>query len=151
VRVSVSDTGGAAFDALLEGFDIEISVGIHEDKGAEAHGKGATTTALVGAAHEFGLGPPQRSFIRGYYDENAALIVEQQDAALARILDGADPLIEAQRMGLFIESGIKERILARINPPLSEATRKRRGESAVPLVDTSQLIRAITSQVTVKK
>lgn len=146
--MSVSDTGSPGLTGLLRGLDIEVSVGIHEDKGAEAHGE--LTNAELGAIHEFGLGVPQRSFIRGYFDEKEAELQEFADAALARILDGADPLVEAGRMGLRLESGMKERILARIPPPLAPSTRARRGEDAVPLVDTSQLIGSIGSKVTVK-
>ena len=144
--MSVQDQSSPLLAQLLAGFDLDVSVGIHEDKGAEDHG--GKTTAQIGAIHEFGLGVPMRSFVRGYMDENTDTIVQMQDAALGRILDGADPRAEAGRLGLRLESGMRERILARINPPLAASTKRRRGENAVPLVDTSQLLGAIRSKVT---
>jgi hypothetical protein len=145
--MSIEDRSSPELERLLQGFDLEITVGIHEDEGAGDHGDDLTI-ADVGAIHEFGLGVPQRSFVRGYFDENAAAIEQAQDAALARILDGADPETEAARLGLQMEGGMKTRILARIAPPLAESTKRKRGEGAVPLVDTSQLIGAIRSKVT---
>lgn len=148
--MSVEDKVSPEMARLLRGLDLEITVGIHEDEGSESHGDGLTT-ADVGAVHEFGLGVPQRSFVRGYFDDNQAEIEDLQTVALQHILDGADPAAEAGRLGLKLEGGMKERILARINPPLAESTKARRGESAVPLVDTSQMIGAIRSKVTVVK
>jgi len=149
--MSVDDKVNPSLEDLLAGFDLEVSVGIHEDDGGKAHGEDGLTTADVGSFHEFGLGVPQRSFLRGYFDEHQAEIDEASDAAVERILGGADPRQQAGRVGLLMESGIKERMLARIPPPLAPSTRKRRGESAVPLVDTSQLIGAVRSKVTVRQ
>jgi hypothetical protein len=143
--MSVEDKRSPELDDFLSGLDLEVTVGIHEEEGAEEHGE--LTTAEVGAIHEFGLGVPQRSFVRGYFDEHANEIQEAQDVALENILAGADPQTEAARLGLKLESGIKQRILARIDPPLAESTKRRRGEDAVPLVDTSQLLGAIRSKV----
>ncbi len=145
--MSVQDTSNDLLKHLLEELDIEVTVGIHEDDGGQSHGKGGITTAQVGAAHEFGLGPPQRSFVRGYFDEHQAEIEGWQDDAMRRILDGADPRAEATRVGLMLEAGMKERILARIEPPLAESTKRRRGEGAIPLIDSSQLLGSIRSKV----
>jgi hypothetical protein len=134
-------------DQLLEGLDIEITVGIHAAEGSASHGADLTMAEL-GAIHEFGLGVPARSFVRGYFDENQAAIESKQDAALQRILLGANPRTEAERMALELESGMKERILGRIAPPLAESTKRRRGAGAVPLVATSQLLGSIRGKVT---
>jgi hypothetical protein len=147
--MSVEDKRSGELDRILSGLDLEVTVGIHEEEGAEEHGD--LTTAEVGSIHEFGLGAPQRSFVRGYFDENQVDIAAEQDAALTRILDGADPRTEAERLGLKLENGMKARILARIDPPLAESTKRQRGEGAVPLVHTSQLLGAIRSKVTERR
>lgn len=144
--MAVEDKPSPELAKLLAGFELEVSVGIHADDGAKTYEDGLTT-AEVGACHEFGLGVPMRSFVRGYFDENVESIAALQEAALGRILGGADPHSEAGRLGLVLEGGMKQRILARIPPPLAASTKKRRGESAVPLVATSQLIGAIRSKV----
>lgn len=149
--MSVEDKVSPGLEALLRGLDLEVSVGIHEEEGSSSHGNDGPTTAEIGSIHEFGLGVPQRSFVRGYFDDHAGEIEQAQDAAMQRILDGADPEIEAERLALKLESGMKERILARIDPPLAASTKKRRGESAVPLVETSQLLGAVRGKVTRKQ
>lgn len=132
---------------LLQIADYEVSVGIHEAEGAESHG--TLTNAEVGAIHEEGTEKiPQRSFIRGYYDENEAQIGELADRAMAKVLEGTPPKQAYGVVGEFIEAGIKERMLARIPPELAESTKRRRGEDAVPLVDSSQLMGAIKNKVT---
>lgn len=146
--MSVEDKIGADLERWLRGLDIEITVGIHADEGAKLHGD--LTNVEIGSYHEFGLGVPERSFLRAYFDENAADVERAQDQALDRIMAGADPETEAQRLGLKLEGGIKERMLARIDPPLAESTKRRRGESAVPLIHTSQLIGSIRSKVSIK-
>lgn len=146
--MSVTDKGSASLTQLLDGFELDISVGIHAEDGDETYEGGDLNTAEVGAIHEFGLGVPQRSFVRGYFDENEAAIAAAQDASLQRIMDGADPEAEAERLGLQLESGMKQRILSRVPPPLAESTKRKRGEDAVPLVDTSQLLGAVRSKVT---
>ncbi len=47
----------------------------------------------------------------------------------------------------MIEGEIKERIYAGIAPGLSPEVRAKRGESAVPLIETSQFIGAIRAEV----
>ena len=48
-----------------------------------------------------------------------------------------------------IEGETKERILAGIGPELSDSTKRKRGESAVPLLDSGQLLGAIRAQLNV--
>lgn len=133
----IIDKRGSALDALLGGTELEISVGIHESEGSEDHD--GPTNAEVGSYHEFG----SRPFIRGYFDEKAADVERFIDEAAARVLDGEDPLTAGEIVALQLESGVKERILAGIEPELAESTRKKRGDDAVPLVATSQLLGSI--------
>lgn len=135
--MTIIDKRDGTLDALLGGLDIEVTVGIHESEGNENHD--GPTNAEVGSYHEFG----SRSFIRGYFDESAADVARFIDEAAARVLDGEDPVTAGEIMALQLESGVKERILAGIDPPLAESTRKRRGDDAVPLVNTSQMLGAI--------
>lgn len=129
----------------LEGLGREITIGIHADEGAEDHG--GLTNAELGTIHELGLGVPQRSFVRAYFDENVHEIGGDVEAAIARVLEGSDVDLEAELLGAKIEAGMKERILARIEPGLSEETKRKRGQDAVPLVDTSQLMGSIRYKV----
>jgi hypothetical protein len=99
---------------------------------------------MVAAAHELGLGVPERSWLRGWADEN-----EDENAALMKriargIAKGDIPLEQlAEQTALSMTSGIQERISRGIPPPLSQTTIDRKG-SSVPLIDTGQLRTSIT-------
>lgn len=142
--MSIQDNRGA-IDDLLGLEDLDVSVGIHEEDNGRGEG---ITNAEIGSYHEFGYGVPQRSFLRGYFDENQPLIEKRQDEAIQAALDGGDLRVAAELLALELEGGVKERILARIEPDLADSTKKRRGEDAVPLVDTGQLIGSIRGKVT---
>lgn len=122
---------------------VKITVGIHAAEGSGGHG--GVTNAELGEIHEFGLGVPQRSFIRAYYDENESALAElMQDAIAGALIDGDDLQQAAELVAVQVEGEIKERILGRLpGKELSKSVRRKRGESAVPLVDTSQLIGSI--------
>lgn len=146
--MSIIDKRSNALDALAGGYT-EITVGIHESEGAAGHD--GLTNAELGAIHEFGTSEiPQRSFIRTYIDEHEDEINAWLSEAADEILAGADPQQEADRIALQLESGVKERILNGIPPELAEATKKRRGDSAVPLIDTSQMLGSIRGKAKLK-
>jgi hypothetical protein len=130
-------------------FSVSLTAGIHASEGAEQH-KGGLTNADVGSFHEFGFGVPQRSWLRAYFDANEARLASLvEDAIVASVIDGADLEQQLGLIAVQIEGEIKERILAGIGPELSDATKRKRGESAVPLLDSGQLLGAIRAQLTV--
>jgi hypothetical protein len=123
---------------------VKITVGIHAAEGSGGHD--GLTNAALGEIHEFGFGVPQRSFIRAYFDENESHISGLvEDAIIDSLLeDGGKSLqLNAELVAVQIEGEIKERILGRLSPGLAKSTRRKRGDSAVPLVDTSQLLGSI--------
>ncbi len=142
----------------LSGKRATVTVGIHGDDGSDPHAHATfeadgaltpdsdLTVSEVGSFHEFGLGVPQRSFIRGWFDEaveeNRALIASQLKLAILGKLTLEAAL---ERIALKMEASIKKRIAARGNgayPGLAASTIKRKG-SSVPLIDTGQLRAAI--------
>lgn len=146
----------------LSGKRARITIGIHGDEGADLRqdatfeddgaltpGAGLTV-AEVAAFHEFGTRTiPQRSFIRGWFDEsidaNKALIQSQ----LKLVVQGRLPLETAlERVALKCEADVKRRIRNRIPPPLAPATVARKG-SSVPLISTGQLRAAIRGKAEV--
>jgi len=128
-------------------FDAEITAGIHAEEGAVAHGDGVTN-ADIGMFHEFGYGPPKRSWLRAYFDENESRLgAAFEDAIADAIVSGRDVEHALRRIAAMIEGEIKERIYASIPPEPSKPVKEARGESAVPLIDTGQLISAIRAEV----
>lgn len=137
----IDDKRSNVLDALMGGLEVEITVGIHESEGSKGHG--GVSNAELGSIHEFGLGVPSRPFVRGYFDENEEEISRLINEAAGDILDGEDPSEAADLVALQLESGVKQRILDGLSPEASEAVKRKRGEGAIPLVDTSQMLGSI--------
>lgn len=135
---------------------IEIKAGILELGGQQAGKRSADgdietsgdlTVAELATIHEFGLGAPERSFIRGFYDltvsDVRALLVQQFSRP------GVDPLVAGQLCALKIEAAMKTFINDKVNlEPNTDETIKRKG-SDVPLVDTGVLRSSITAHAEV--
>lgn len=153
-------------DATRKGVSVKaanawrVSVGIHEDDGAKTHeaednfGEGfgqesPPTIAEVGSFHEFGLGVPQRSFIRGWADENEAENREALRKIGKAVTNGklpGGPKQGLERFGLLAVGGIQKRMAEGIEPALAESTVAAKG-SSVALINSGQLRSSITSKV----
>jgi hypothetical protein len=136
-----------------------VTVGIHEEQGAATHqqednfGEGfgqasPPTIAEVGAFHEFGLGVPQRSFIRAWADENDGVNKKRLRKIADAVVSGhiSSPRQGLERFGLLAVGEIQRRMADGIEPALDERTVKQKG-SSVPLIDTGQLRSSITHRV----
>lgn len=131
------------------GIELSITAGIHAEDGSKSHG--GLTNAEVGEFHEFGLGVPQRSFLRAYFDEHEQRIGKLlEDAVISAIVNGKDLDTAALRVAVQIEGEIKERIYSNIEPELSRSIKDQRGENAIALIDSSQLLGAIKALIHVR-
>ena len=120
-----------------------VDVGVIGDKAAAQHGE--TTVADIAVIHEFGLGVPERSFVRGYVDGNPRSMQTARKAAEA-VAKGMDVEQALNLVGLSHVGGMQQRIADGIDPPLSESTIKGKG-SSTPLIDTGQLRSSITHRL----
>lgn len=150
MTVRIRDRGAAKLVAL-SGSKAIIKVGIiGNDASAPKRGRGSSVgETLVGVAsvHEFGAGVHERSFIRGYADENESINRSRLNGAIRSVISGRTSLNNAMELlGLTIVGEIQARISNRIPPQLSDKTIKRKG-SDVPLIDTGQLRSSITHEV----
>ena len=112
-----------------------VKVGVQGSDADKDHG--GLTVAELAAIHEFGLGDAQeRSFIRGWVDENREAI-KQRLASLARRVIKAEltPEQALAQFGEWAVGQIKERMLRGLGSPPRT------------LVDTGQLISSITAMV----
>lgn len=131
--------------------DLVIKLGILGDK-AQARHKGSEegeTVAEIMRKHEFGLGVPERSFIRAFIDENRDMIQKDVRAVLkkAALSNGSFTVEHGLKLlGTKYEGLIKGRISDGIPPPNSDATIARKGSSK-PLIDTGQGRAAISHEV----
>lgn len=106
------------------------------------------TVGEIAEIHEFGLGHvPQRSFIRGWVDENPGKIRLAMTRQMEGVIKGKyDKAKAMSRFGLWAVGQIQKRMANGISPPLHPVTILRKG-SSVPLIDTGQLRASVTYQV----
>jgi hypothetical protein len=125
----------------------ELQVGILEKGNAAANGADGLTVADVATFNEFGLGVPERSFIRGWYDENLTQNRADWSKLHKQVLRGEISEAQAmQRLGLKFVGDIQKRIVAGIAPENARSTVKAKG-SSTPLVDSGQLKSSVTYEV----
>lgn len=116
-----------------------ITVGVHSAEGGAGHGR--TTVGEIAMIHEFGLGVPQRSFVRSWVDgnkgRNKAILERAVKSTLGK--GTRTPYQAAHWAGSVMASDCAGRIRAgAITPPLSPVTIKRK-RSSTPLLDTGAL------------
>lgn len=130
-----------------------LSVGLHEMEGAhdaKLNYLGETTDAqVIDAAYfaEFGIGQPQRSWLRAWFDQNVDRLKQESTDAMRLEFEGdgqAVPLL-ARKWSAEIRDGIQS---GAFNfKDLSERTKAERKEAGIPegppLFATGQLVAAI--------
>ena len=121
-----------------------VAVGIID---AGLHPSGDITVAGTGYVHEFGIGNPERSFIRSTTQEKKKEIISLQKKLLKKVVAGEMKVEHALGLiGEFFAAAIKEKIVAIQSPPNTAETIKAKGSSN-PLIDTGQLKNSITYEV----
>ena len=142
--VRILDKGLAA---LLKRVGVKsgLTVGIHEEQGAAAHGP--ATIAEIGAMHEFGLGNPPRSFIGAWADEREG----DHTADLKKLAEAVHkgkvaPAQGLEQLGEKYVGEVQGRIAGGIAPANAPATIAKKG-SSTPLIDTGVLRSSITKRV----
>jgi hypothetical protein len=132
------------------GFPSEGEVGPGEGKDMES-------ITQIAAVHEFGFPDkniPERSFIRATFDVEYANLQSFKESEYLAIVQGRQTAHNAiGRIGEWLTGKTKMFIRNRIPPPLKPATYNRKhpprgGESAVPLIDTGQMINTIQWTIT---
>jgi hypothetical protein len=149
--VKDTDKGAKALVARVQkaAGPLVLTVGVHGEEGGAATQDGKTTVGDVATANEFGLGVPERSFIRAWADEQEA----ENQAALRKIGEavtkGTLPSAEVglERLGLKMVGEIQARIAGGIDPPNAPATIARKG-SSTPLINYGQLRSSVRHKVT---
>lgn len=125
----------------------EINAGITGAPGASRHGDTSLTVADVAYRNEFGIGVPERPWMRMTNAQQkyvwfrlCADIVQKT----AKDQDRAERGL--RRLGLRMISDYKATIRAGVSPPNSAETIERKGSSK-PLIDTGQMINAHRAEV----
>lgn len=110
--------------------------------------QGQTNSAVIAYVHEFGIGVPERSFMRSTIIENAQKYQQiHRDNILPAIRSGVLSAEECyRRLGTVAQSDMQQKMVNGSFTPLKEETIKRKGSSK-PLIDTGALRQAITYEV----
>lgn len=144
----VKDSGWlGSFKKLIESEIKAVTVGVHEDETERELDPDFQTNAEIGYLHEFGLGVPQRSFLREPFDEYRQELTEKQRLLFRSAATGR--IDNSQIMPLLGETAaslLKNNIQDHIPPPLSPVTVALKN-SSTPLIDSGQLINAIDYKV----
>lgn len=124
-----------------------VRVGVQGEKGQEQREDGLTN-AQVATFHEFGTSKvPERSFLRSTFAKHRKRYIREIDAIAGVIADGEDPTADLEFLGEEMRADVLKTIKDKIPPPLSPATVARKRGEETPLIDTGQLINAISSEV----
>lgn len=132
--------------AVTDPRKLVVAVGVLGDKASKTYEDGVTVSD-VASFHEFGIGVPERSFLRAWFDAHVEANKEfARRLARARLAGAIDVRRSLELMGARAVAGIQERIAQNIPPPLAPTTVARKG-SSVALIDTGQLRSSITWRV----
>lgn len=121
-----------------------VDVGVLGQKAAEDHG--GLTVGDVATFHEFGIGVPERSFVRNYVDRSKAAAQTLARRCAEAVARGVPAEAALNIIGMSHAAAIQEVIADGIDPPLAPETIKRKG-SSVPLIDTGQLRASVTWRI----
>jgi hypothetical protein len=152
VALRTRDTGLNKFLRRLT--SPEVTVGVHSSDGSAIEEGSALTVAEIAAIHEFGLGVPERSWLRAFVDENRDKLSDMLATTAKLIAEGKYPAdVAMNRFGLAVVGMVKERITAGIEPGLAESTKLEKmrvtGGNAkdTPLIRFGQFVSAIAHEV----
>lgn len=116
-----------------------------------ARGDGKIDNVGLAVVHEYGLGAPERSFLRSTFDARKEDWYHLAGRLLGKVTRGLIPLDQALGLiGLRAQADIRKRIVDGIPPPNALSTIKAKG-SSTPLIDTDRLLGSISFEVRSKK
>ena len=145
---SVKDTDkglNALFGRLANGKKHSLTVGIHDAEAGAPDGR--LTVGEVATINEYGLGVPERSFLRAWADANeAANLATLRKIGEAVVKGRASAEQGLNQAGLKFVGEIQARITGGIPPANAESTIKKKG-SSTPLIDTNQMRSSIRHKV----
>lgn len=122
-----------------------FSTGVHGTEGGQPEGEEGETVASVAAKAEFGLGQPQRSWLRAWFDENKDEVMAQLNRQLqAAITNGETYEWAMERVALWVQADIQRRIRDGILPENSPITIALKG-SSTPLIDSGLFRSSVVS------
>ncbi|NIR31645.1 MAG: hypothetical protein GWN84_20505 [Gammaproteobacteria bacterium] len=147
LKVVDRDRGWGRVKRELRKGRVEVAVGIQGPAAVAPRSEGKLTNAEIGAINEFGLGPPERSFLRATLDAERRKYIQLLKGVGDAAVAGKTSLEQGARLvGEIAVGDVKQTIADGVPPPNAPSTIERKG-SSTPLIDTGQLRGSITSKV----
>jgi hypothetical protein len=123
-----------------------VKVGILGEKAAQTKSENVSVGQVAEWA-EFGLGQPERSWLRGWYDVQGQDIQKALRGAFQSVLTGRATRIQVlTALGERFKGQIQQRIAGGIQPANAPSTVAKKG-SSVPLIDTGQLRASVSWKI----
>ena len=127
-----------------------VTVGIHEDRGGQRSDEddaGSPTVAEYATFNEFGLGVPERSFLRSTVERQKDVYGEAIAAGAVEELRGGQPMETTLALvGEQAASDVRQTITDGVDPPNSPLTVAIKGSSKT-LVDTGRMRQSVDYEV----
>lgn len=127
---------------------VAVRVGVLGSKAGAK--KGDVTVAQVAEWAEFGIGQPERSWLRGWIDAHESEIQARIDKEYSEVIRGKRSEDQAlNRIGLWLQGQIQLNIAdfpGNGFEPNADSTIERKG-SSTPLIDTGQLRSSISYEI----
>ncbi len=121
-----------------------VDVGVMAEHDMRSDNVGNVMLAMV---HEFGLGVPERSFIRDMIDKNQLEYIKFINRIAYQVAIGrVTKKVALMLLGAKVEADMKAYVRAGVEPPNHPITIEKKG-SSTPLIDTGQLLSSIDYEV----
>jgi hypothetical protein len=102
---------------------------------------------MLAMVHEFGLGVPERSFIRDLIDQNQTMYIKFINKLAYQVAIGRiSKKVALTLLGAKVEADMKAYVRAGIDPGLAASTVAAKG-SSTPLIDKGELLSSIDYEV----
>lgn len=139
------------YDALIkrveEAKKVSLEIGVLGEKAEVPHKDSTLTVAAIAEIHEYGLGVPERAFIRGWFDAYQAVAKLYIKTIWKSVIDGKRTKTQAlELLGVRFVGEAQQYMTNAQFTPLSPVTIRRKGSSK-PLIDTGQMRSAITFRI----
>jgi hypothetical protein len=127
-RVIDRDRGyKGAVRRLLGLGNVGVSVGVHEDAGADEDGTPVAEYAMI---NEFGSEDghvPERSFLRSTLDERQGPYAAELERAVSRAVDGVPLKTALMPLALQVRQDVQNKIDSGVNPENADSTVAKKG------------------------
>jgi hypothetical protein len=145
VKTTVTEKGPGFAQLIAELAGAAVTIGVQGKEAEQQHENSELTVGEVAAIHELGLGVPERSWLRKWFDVNQTRIQTETREALTRVAARQVSRKKAmEELGYRWVQEIRDEIVSgRISPALSQSTIDRKGHS-IPLYESGDLVNGIT-------